>query len=168
MPAEAKITPAIERMIRSGRKRGLSSAQIAALVDDRHRVRLDRSTITKYLAANPARPSRKRPAPPATTEAVELDELGTLRARARELHTMLQGDLSPGNVVKVNAELRQTFKSIRGAEQARQKAKNAASADAAWVLAKLKRLDAMNRGEIEDDASKDERLPEAAGAAGSR
>jgi hypothetical protein len=165
MAANPKITEQVGKTIRSAKKRGLGGPTIVALVLERHGVQLDRRTIDRYLAANPPRQRPKRTDPAGTDPASDLDELETLRARARELHQLLATNLSPGNVVKVNAELRQTFKSIRGAEAARIAASKSASTDATWVLAKLKRFDAMNRGEIVDDATDSEGVPAAAGAA---
>lgn len=166
MAAAAKITEAIGKTIRTAKRKKLGGPTIVALVLERHGVQLDRRTIDRYLEANPPRPSRKPRAHAAIHAEDELDELVTLRARARELHDLLSADLSPGNVVKVNAELRQTFKSIRGAETAKRKNEKSASQDATWVLAKLKRFDAMNRGEEAGDDAGEAELPPAAGATG--
>ncbi|MGL4442641.1 MAG: hypothetical protein ACRCU1_03380 [Alsobacter sp.] len=60
------------------------------------------------------------------------------------LEAMLKTDLPTRDWVAANAELRQTFASLRHARRELREVKQTESADTAWMVAKLKRFAAMN------------------------
>ena len=183
-----RVTSAASGLITSGKAAGKSSRQIAADIFDQFGIRLDQRTISRHVKAidgkyqkradeqprtskapkakaTPAKHATRRQDEPAD-ETEDLDEVTELRRQARQLAGLLKGDLTPKDRAALNAELRQTFASIRKADVARRQAETGGNADTAWVVAKLRRFDAMNRGETEAPAVNDDgELPEAARAA---
>lgn len=173
-----KITAKIAETIKAGSLRGLSSAALSALVLQEHNIAIDRSSITRYLGANAPKLVRAAPKPPITSappasdteQSTPLDEISTLQARIRDLNYRLNDpDVEPRLIAPLNAELRQTFASIRKADKARTEAKAKASGDTAWVVAKLRRFVSMNEtggASTETEEDSDDEVPPATGTTG--
>lgn len=166
-----KITEPMGRAIRQAKAAGASGRAIAEQIGESFGTPIDQRSINRYLKANPGKPSKNRPehvpTAPRPDDGKALDEIETLQARVRDLNERLSdADIEPRLIAPLNAELRQTFASIRKADKARTEAKSRASGDTAWVVAKLKRFVSMKAtggAAKEDDAA----VPPAAGAGGS-
>lgn len=173
---ESKITPAVARTIRAAKKRGDAHTVIVDEVRKKHRVRLDRRTIDRWVEANPPRPPKKPPAPVAESEPKassaakaaeeEVDEVARLIKREAALLQRLEDAPEMGalSLAALNREYRQTLAAIRVAKAARSARVSVENADAKWLLTKLRRWDAMNRPA---PPAEPDGLPEATRAANS-
>lgn len=177
MPVESKITTAIARTIRAAKKRGEGSRRVADAVRDKHGIELDKRTIDRWVAANPAAPPKTRPAPPAdpaTPPAAppaeapkEVDTLTRLVAREIALRERLEADPEMGalSLATLNREYRQTLEAIEVAKSNKGKRTTAGNADARWMVQKLRRWVAMNAEGAKP--AEPNGVPEAARTAGS-
>lgn len=176
-----KITAVIGRAIREAKRAGRSDRAIAQEIGDQFGVSLSHRAIGQYIQKTPldrpetdGKPQSIRPAPsshPGTSPV--LDEIETLQARIRDLNDRLSDpDVEPRLIAPLNAELRQTFASIRKADKARTEAKAKASGDTAWVVAKLRRFVSMNgndggaASDDDTDEGDEDEVPEATGTTG--
>jgi hypothetical protein len=171
-----KITAAIGKAIRAAKDAGRSDRAIAKEIAETFGVSLSHRAVGQYLQKTPAKVSRiaRQPAsnredPQPSQAGGALDEISTLQERVRDLNERLSDpDVEPRLIAPLNAELRQTFASIRKADKARTEAKSRASGDTAWVVAKLKRFVSMNGnggGAAKEEPAVDAELPAAAGPA---
>ncbi len=116
---------------------------------------VDRSPAEAPLEASEADPGAAAVDGDDTAPAVEptLDEIPALEAQALKLQRLLAGRLPHKDRAALNGELRQTFNSIRKAQAAKQAAKDGTNEDTTWVIAKLKRFEAMNAKVTTKDGS---------------
>jgi hypothetical protein len=172
-----KITAVIGRAIKAAKAAGRSDRAIAQEIAEQHGVSISHRAVGQYLKKTSARaaptgvaprPMRSEPASHRTASSA-LDEIETLQARIQDLNDRLSDpDVEPRLIAPLNAELRQTFASIRKADKARTEAKARASGDTAWVVAKLRRFVSMNGtggAAAKDDTDDDAELPATAGPA---
>ncbi len=153
------ITPAASELIRTEKAAGKSSRDIAKILADRLGIEIDQRTVSRHMQKLApvlgAKPRSVEVAPAAPREPAEVDSIDEIEALERQVVTLLgllEGDIPNRDRVAINAELRQTYGSIRKAKSARREEAAIQSADAAWVLAKLKRFDAMaGEGAEQDD-----------------
>lgn len=184
---EHKVTSGASQLILREKRAGKSSRDIAKKLLDELGVTLDQRTISRHVAriegkaqkrapepaptpkvkprpkARPERTSTERVPIPSSTGETTLDEVEALERQVLKLQVLLEEDLPPKDRAALTGELRQTFASIRKAVTAKKQLAATSNSDAEWVLAKLRRFDAMNRGAeapVDDGA-----VPEAAGAA---
>lgn len=165
-----KITAAIGKAIRAAKDAGRSDRAIAKEIAEAYGISLSHRAVGQYLQKTPAKTPRTSRESDTSREGEPsqstLDEIETLQERVRDLNERLSDpDIEPRLIAPLNAELRQTFASIRKADKARAEAKSRASGDTAWVVAKLKRFVSMKAtgGAAKDD---DAGVPPAAGVGG--
>ncbi len=154
-----RITSEASARIVAGKKAGKSSRAVAQELKDELGIELDQRTISRHVGkigeqpppVAPKMPRRPRadedddpgfePHPPATPT---LDEVTALETEVSYLQVLLANPLPPRDRTALNAELRQTFASIRMAKKAIKDAQDSEDEDVTWMIAKLKRFAAMN------------------------
>lgn len=149
-----RVTPAASALIRGELAAGNSARDVAATVANRLGIELDHTTILRH-----AKKTDRRAEGGAVLEVPEdfepiADEVEALEKQCGKLQGLLELDLPARDRAALTGELRQVFGAIRKATTAKQKAGEVADQDVAWVVAKLKRFDRMNRkdaGEAIDD-----------------
>lgn len=163
---KGRITAEALEVIHRLKAAGKSSRETAKTLRETLGIEVDQRTISRHAKANGSIPLSEpadyalgaEPEDDGQPFAVELDEVTALEAQVAKLQRELAGRLRPRDRAQLSGELRQTFASIRKAKAAKLEAEELQDADAAWMLAKIKRFDAMNRDAAEDDGE----LPEAA------
>ncbi len=188
-----RVTSRASEIICAGKKAGKTSREIAKEVKKKLGIELDQRTISRHIAtirgkprdraregakAKPKAPARRKPSvldliepPPIDPDRKTLPEIEALEREAATLQKLLAHDLPPPHRAALNAELRQTFTSIRKANQAKREVEKQQGADLDWLKRKLKRFAEIDGEElpeaVEDDGGAERgELPEAAGAAG--
>ena len=155
---------------------GTSTRDIARVVRERLGLDLNQSTIVRHLGRSKPAPTRARahgnaPHVPRPPEALEptLDEIPALERRARRLQELLDDEdalTGARDVCALNAELRQTFASIRKARAAQREAAGILSADAQATLARIRKFQQQNQSyptAVAEPAPQDAPVPAATG-----
>ena len=184
MPAHS-VTPQVSELIQSLRREGKSFRDLAQIASERLGKPISHTAIKRHLdsiggkkrsrpreaarlaeAQAPKRPQPPQPTPQAGEERETLPEIEALEREAVKLQALLAGDMPHRDRTALTAELRATYVSIRKAREAEREEAELQSADAAWVLAKIKRFDAMAReaagAEAPAATDEDDGLPPAA------
>lgn len=171
------ITSDAAQLIAEAKSAGKSSRETARIVHDRLGIELDQSAISRHWAQVQKKPKAKQPSNPkaararrpATTSGAPaevsrveptLNEIEALQRRARRLQELLEdeGSLSGArDVVALNAELRQTFASLRRAQAAKQVADKSLSREATEILERLRKM--ANQQREYPTESKDDGVP---------
>lgn len=182
MPAHS-VTPQASELIQSLRREGQSFRAIAKSVGERLGIALNHVAIKRHLdsiggkkrsrageaARLEAQRSPQRPEPPPDEEPqAPLPEIEALEREAVRLQGLLGRDMPHRDRTALTSELRATFASIRKAREAEREEAESQSADAAWVLAKLKRFDAMAAEDTPTAATEDDEVPPATGTEAAR
>lgn len=157
-----KVTADAAVKIARWKKSGKSAREISALLEAQG-IKLDQRTISRFVARSHDAPQPKpyRPAPtvrapidepgPAVDEPGEptqeptLDEIEALERSAKQLQRLLAAPLPVRDTAALNAELRQTFASIRRARAAQSSQAGILSAEAQATLAKIRKFQAQNK-----------------------
>jgi hypothetical protein len=160
-----RITTEASALIQAEKAAGKTSRDIAAAVNDQLGIALDQRSISRHLARLEGKTQKRKPKAPKKASAkptapksagrkakaaAPLDEIPTLEARAVALKTQLDNSakLTPPDIAKLNAELRQTFAAIRKAKDWGSRGKTGTNQDTAWVIAKLQRLAASTAEDV--------------------
>ncbi len=157
----SKITPTIGRTIRAAHAKGASSAIIAAAVLSKHGLKLDRASVTRWLARENAPKAAPSAIPGASGElAAPGDEVAVLERQALALRGALADDLTPSNRARLVAELRHVLRQIREVK-ASAKPRSRASADVSELRAQLMVSFAPTLGTYVAPPSSEARPPDA-------
>jgi hypothetical protein len=178
------VTPEASKLIQQLKAEGQSLRAIAQSVKERLGIALNHVAIKRHLDSIAGR-KRERPLEAARLAAAKapqapqpqddeadrpiLGEIEALEREATKIQQLLGASMPHRDRTALQAELRATYASIRKARDAEREEAESQSADAAWVLAKLKRFDAMEAVDAPAAADDDEDgLPQATGTAAAR
>jgi hypothetical protein len=173
-----KITADAAIKIARWSKSGKSAREIARLLKVQG-LQIDQRSVSRFITrcdeprlgsfdpqeSPPESPNK----PPQETEiSISLDEIAALELRARRIQEVLRDDaaIPIRDMVALNAELRQTFASLRKARAAQREAVGILSADAQATLDRIRKFQRQNQSypaTVEEPAPQDAPIPAATG-----